>query len=204
MTRQIIKFWEEGTETGGGGELSKNVFSRKGYAFAGWNTKADGTGITYSDGQKVVRIKDLTENPDGTYSVTLYAQWTPDKYTVRYHANGGTGQMTDQEMTYGTEKPLIAKGFTRDGYEFTGWNTKADGSGIAYGDKEVVKDLNSENGGTVDLYAQWSKGSSGSLSGFVGPKTGDHNGIGRDILIFAAACTLAIILRVKRAKGISE
>ena len=204
MAEQTIIFWTEGTETFGGGELSKNLFSREGYTFSGWNTKADGSGTAYSDGQKVVRIKDLVKVSDAKYMVTLYAQWTPDKYTVRYHANGGTGQMTDQEMVYGTEKPLIAKGFARDGYEFTGWNTKADGSGTAYGDKEAVKDLTSENGGTVDLYAQWSKDSSGPLSGFVGPKTGDDNGIGRDILILAAACTLVIVLRAKRAKGLSE
>lgn len=203
MAKQTIKTFTDGVRYGGGA-LNKNTFTRDGYTFAGWNTKADGTGKTYSDGEKLYFVD--TDRPDNrpTFRPTLYAQWTPDKYTVRYHANGGTGQMTDQEMTYGTEKPLIAKGFTRDGYEFTGWNTKADGSGTTYGDKEVVKDLTSENGGTVNLYAQWSKNSSGPLSGFVGPKTGDDNGIGRDILILAAACTLVIVLRAKRAKGISE
>lgn len=204
MDVQRIFFYFLGAETEGGGELSKNMFTREGYTFAGWNTKADGSGTAYSDGQKVVQIKDSLKDSADKYRVTLYAQWTPDKYTVRYHANGGTGQMVNQEMAYGTEEALISKGFTRDGYTFKGWNTKADGSGTAYGDKEVVKDLTGENGGTVDLYAQWSKDNSGALSGFVGPKTGDDNGIGRDILILAAACTLVIVLRVKRAKGISE
>lgn len=203
MAKQTIKTFTDGVRYGGGA-LNKNTFTRNGYTFAGWNTKADGTGKTYSDGEKLYFVD--TGRPDNR--PTLYAQWKPLTYTVRYHANGGTGQMTDQEMTYGTEKPLIAKGFTRDGYEFTGWNTKADGSGTTYGDKEVVKDLTSENGGTVHLYAQWeknnSKAVSDSASGFTGPKTGDNNEIGKDILVLAAACTLAIILRAKRAKGISE
>lgn len=198
MSKQTIKTFIEGVRYGGGA-LNKNTFTRDGYTFAGWNTKADGTGKAYKDGAKVYNVGDLANNRP-----VLYAQWTPDKYTVRYHANGGTGQMVNQEMVYGTEEALITKGFTRDGYTFKGWNTKADGSGTAYGDKEVVKDLTSENGGTVDLYAQWSKDNSGALSEFVGPKTGDDNGIGRDILILAAACTLVIVLRVKRAKGISE
>ena len=44
MAEQTIIFWTEGAENFGGGELSKNLFSREGYAFSGWNTKADGSG----------------------------------------------------------------------------------------------------------------------------------------------------------------
>ncbi len=209
MDTQIIKTACVGHVAENKTALNKNSFARDGYAFAGWNTKIDGSGRSYSDNEEVYEVIEKDEKfvPDAKKiitSKTLYAQWTPNKYTVRYHANGGTGQMVNQEMAYGTEEALISKGFTRDGYTFTGWNTKADGSGTAYGDKEVVKDLTGENGGTVDLYAQWSKDNSGALSGFVGPKTGDDNDIGRDILILAAACTLVIVLRVKRAKGISE
>lgn len=50
--------------------LSKNTFKRKGYSFAGWNTKKDGTGKTYKN---KAEIKNLTSKADGT--VTLYAQW---------------------------------------------------------------------------------------------------------------------------------
>ena len=45
--------------------LPVNVFEREGYVFKGWNTAADGTGTSYSDGASVT----LTE------SQTLYAQW---------------------------------------------------------------------------------------------------------------------------------
>lgn len=40
--------------------------SRKGYIFYGWNTQADGSGITINDGGKITPTTD---------SVTLYAQW---------------------------------------------------------------------------------------------------------------------------------
>ena len=36
-----------------------------GYAFVGWNTKADGTGISYSNGQQLMISK----------NITLYANW---------------------------------------------------------------------------------------------------------------------------------
>lgn len=45
--------------------LISNAFTREGYAFTGWNTIADGTGVSYSDSQEIV----LTDD------VTLYAQW---------------------------------------------------------------------------------------------------------------------------------
>ena len=41
------------------------TFTRDGYEFIGWNTKADGTGSSYSDGQEI----SVKEN------ITLYAQW---------------------------------------------------------------------------------------------------------------------------------
>ncbi len=43
-------------------------------------------------------------------------------YTVRYHANGGTGTMADTKATYGdTSKPTSPNAFTRSGYVFAGW-----------------------------------------------------------------------------------
>jgi uncharacterized repeat protein (TIGR02543 family) len=46
--------------------LTANGFARTGFTFAGWNTKADGTGTSYSDGQSITVPA----------SLTLYAQWT--------------------------------------------------------------------------------------------------------------------------------
>lgn len=50
--------------------LKSNTFKRTGYKFAGWNTKADGTGKSYANGASV---KNLTSKANGT--VILYAQW---------------------------------------------------------------------------------------------------------------------------------
>ena len=59
MAAQIF---EVGVDTA----LNANAFTREGYKFIGWNTAADGSGATYSDGGA---IRELTGN------MTLYAQW---------------------------------------------------------------------------------------------------------------------------------
>ena len=49
-------------------KLSKNLFTKTDYKFAGWNTEEDGSGTTYSDEQEVLNLAN-----SGT--VDLYAQW---------------------------------------------------------------------------------------------------------------------------------
>jgi uncharacterized repeat protein (TIGR02543 family) len=46
-------------------KLPSSTFSRSGYVFVGWNTKANGTGTSYSVGESIILTADLT----------LYAQW---------------------------------------------------------------------------------------------------------------------------------
>ena len=130
--------------------LTANGYTRTGYSFNGWNTKADGSGTAYAD---KASVKNLSSTNGAT--VTLYAQWTANKYTVTYNANGGTGTMANQELTYDKSATLNANTFKRTGYRFNGWNTKADGTGTSYADKASVKNLTANSGGTVTLYAKW-------------------------------------------------
>lgn len=61
----------------------------------------------------------------------------PNEYTIKFDGNkstsGSTAKMTDLE--YNQTYTLTANGFKRNGYTFTGWNTKEDGSGKAYKNK---------------------------------------------------------------------
>ena len=50
--------------------LTQNGFTRPGYTFLGWNTAADGSGITYTDMQEV---KNLTDQ--NNVNIDLYAMW---------------------------------------------------------------------------------------------------------------------------------
>lgn len=128
--------------------LTENAFTKKGYTFIGWNTQADGKGTTYTDKETV---KNIAEKGD----VTLYAQWAAKVYTVTFDANGGEGTTSKQLMSVDAATKLIENGFTREGYTFTGWNTKADGSGTSFEDQAEVKNLS--EGEDVTLYAQWQK-----------------------------------------------
>ncbi|MBQ8228370.1 MAG: InlB B-repeat-containing protein [Clostridia bacterium] len=140
--------------------LTANAFSKTGYTFNGWNTKADGKGTAYAD---KASVKNLTSTKDGT--VTLYAQWKANSYKIAFNGNGATsGSMSNLAMTYGSAKNLTANAFSKTGYTFNGWNTKANGTGTAYVDKASVKNLTSTKDGTVTLYAQWTKNHTHSYS----------------------------------------
>lgn len=107
-----------------------------------WRTTASGSGDKYASG--------------GTYtanaSVTLYAQWTPNTYTVSYNANGGSGAPSNQTKTYGTTLKLSSTKPTRSGYSFSGWNTSSAGTGTKY-----LSGGNYTANAAVTLYAQWTQ-----------------------------------------------
>lgn len=126
--------------------LTSNSFTRAGFTFNGWNTKSDGKGTSYSNAQSVA--------PD--YNLDLYAQWKGIPYTIKFDANTGTGSMSDESLVYGTAKAISKNTFTKKSYAFAGWNTKPDGKGTEYADRQEVSDL-SASGQTITLYAQWRK-----------------------------------------------
>jgi uncharacterized repeat protein (TIGR02543 family) len=134
--------------------LTANAFTRTGYHFTGWNKQADGEGDSFTDGQSV---ENLTTDNNGT--IILYAQWQANTYTIAFDANGGSGEMSNLEMTYGTAKNLTANAFTYTGHAFTGWNTQSDGQGTNYADEAEVNNLTTENNAEITLFAKWSTNS---------------------------------------------
>ena len=130
--------------------LDGNTCSAPGYTFIGWNTESDGTGISYSDRQRVKNIYD-----EHGYSQYLYAQWKANKYTVKFDANGGNGTMPNQTLTYDKKERLNRSTFKAPaGKMITGWNTKADGNGTGYDYCAPVKNLLTS--GSITLYAWYS------------------------------------------------
>lgn len=98
--------------------LSSAKYTLNGWTFKNWNTKADGTGTSYQPGQSV---KNLT-TVDGA-TVTLYAQWTANNYTLTYTANGGSGADYYQTVTYDSYMNTLENRFTKTGYSFIGFNS---------------------------------------------------------------------------------
>ena len=109
--------------------MTANAFTKPNYTFAGWALTASGD-VAYSDG---AAVKNLATS--GT--VTLYAKWTQDpQITVTFNANGGTGNMAAQVIYQNVATALNENTFSRTGYTFNGWNTRANGTGTAYADKQ--------------------------------------------------------------------
>ena len=71
-------------------DLTSNAFSRAGYFYSGWNTKSDGSGTAYSDGQNVTNLTAVNNN-----TISLYAQWTPDIAT-HWHADADHDGTTEE------------------------------------------------------------------------------------------------------------
>lgn len=135
-----------------GGKLGIQTTAHAGYHFDGYSA----IGVTpiweKDDPSKASQAIEV----QGAASITAHI--AANVYTVHFSANaesGVTGQMEDQDMVYDEAQNLFANGFSREGHDFTGWNTQADGSGDSYADKERVSNLTAENGGTLTLYAQW-------------------------------------------------
>lgn len=127
-------------------------WNRTGYTHAGWAFEAAATEKKYNITNGVSNTWIEKYSP----STSLYAVWTPNTYTITYNGNGHTGGTTaNSTHTYGTAKNLTANGFTKTTHTFNGWNTKSDGSGTSYTDKQSVKNLTSTNNGKVTLFAQW-------------------------------------------------
>ena len=126
--------------------VRQNGFTRDGYAFTGWNTQPDGRGQAWA--------------PDAVWTLhgtgVLYARWRGNQQRLNYHGNGNTGGNTEsQDGRTGDVLDTRANGFTRDGYEFVEWNTRADGTGDHYGkgSNGVAKWTMLPAGN--DLYAIW-------------------------------------------------
>ena len=118
---------------------------------SGWNTDPDGTGDAYDANESVLDIAET-----GQEVVYLYAQWDADTYTVMYDGNGAEGEMNPDRLECGIAHLLPNRGFEREGFVFTGWNTLPDGSGEGFAPEGAYADLAGVDE-SVTLYAQWAE-----------------------------------------------
>ncbi|MBQ4535784.1 MAG: InlB B-repeat-containing protein, partial [Clostridia bacterium] len=118
--------------------------TKLGYTFVGWT----GTGLSSA-------TTTVTITKGSTGNRTYTANWEAISYTVVFNANTGSGTMANQEFKYDTAAALTANGFTKTGYSFAGWSKTLNGEKV-YDDKAEVKNLATEDGAQVNLYALWS------------------------------------------------
>lgn len=152
------------------------------YVGAAHNWLGDTTGF--------VGYNETAEEPY-THYPTLY-KIAENNYIILFHNNIKTNVKVDQSAVYGKNVTLNSYSLfthltifsTPQGKHFTGWNTKADGSGRYYADKATIKTESTkeyesfapaENNGVVNLYAQYENNTysliykgNGAASGFMG------------------------------------
>lgn len=146
-------------------------YTRENYKFTGWNTKADGTGISFTYTEEYghvfakpkIRLSDIFDQVKFQFGnqLVLYAQWKYDGYVVHYNANGGTGSMDD--VTLRSDFPITHVKeceFSRTAYKFVYWTLNADGTGKKYSPgeglnvRDILRAMRSD-GNEITLYAQW-------------------------------------------------
>ena len=134
--------------TGEAKAITKNAFTRKGYKFTSWNTKADGTGTKYTDGQEIT----LDE------SMILYAQWEIQPNKITLDANNGTGGQASTEATYGKAMTALTSLPSRKGYDFAGYYDDSDNSkGTQYYKADGSPAVSTwDKKSDTTLYAHWS------------------------------------------------
>ncbi|WP_082560240.1 InlB B-repeat-containing protein [Paenibacillus sp. Root52] len=136
---------------------------RTGFAFNGWNTKADGSGINYAANNNFnINAAD----------VILYALWTVNSYTLSFESNGGNVVATQNLFYNATAIEPTAP--TRPGYTFGGWFKEA----AIINQWNFKKDVVTAN---KTLYAKWiinnSSNNNGGGGGGNNPTTPSQNSI---------------------------
>lgn len=127
---------------------------------AAWNKNSAGTGTSY-DQSTDYSWSTFGSTTSASTSITLYANWKPNTYTIVYNKNAPSGSISSGSTassthSYGVSKALTANGFSVTGYTFNGWNTNASGTGTNYSNKaNITTQFNPGHGGYVNLYAKW-------------------------------------------------
>lgn len=128
--------------------IGKTVLAKTDYVIVGYENNV-------KKGTAKMTIRGIG-NYGGEKTVTFPIASKTMNYTIIFDKNalGVTGTMKNTALSSG--KKLTANVYKRSGYVFAGWNTKADGSGVSYSDKEAFYLKGQKVYGTrVRLYAQW-------------------------------------------------
>ena len=94
--------------------LTSSVPTKMYYTFKGWGTYPNTTEVVYTAGGS------YTNNQEHV----LYAVWEPNKYSITFDANGGTGAPAKIEYSYSPSGSFVLTSTkpTRTGYTFLGWS----------------------------------------------------------------------------------
>ena len=120
---------------------------------------ANKVALYHHDGSSNTNDANLRFNSDDEsgYVILYFDQsdiWFEFEQTLEYNGNGSDGGSAPASRTFhdkGSNATAASNSYTRTNYQFTGWNTQADGNGTAYAAGATDVAMNSN----ITLYAQW-------------------------------------------------
>jgi uncharacterized repeat protein (TIGR02543 family) len=118
--------------------LASDVPVRAGYTFLGWGIDPADTTPSYQPGEVYGQ----------SASLTLYAVWTANTYTVAFQGNGGYCGTASKTVTYGSTYGQLPTP-TRSGYTFLGWYT------LPRGGTKITASAAVDSAVPGYLYAAW-------------------------------------------------
>lgn len=166
LDANAVWFTIESTNTSGVWDVASVTNSARCFAYYASNTSFR-TYAKNSNNTGYLFKKTGAGGSSTTYYTSSPDCSTPQNVTVSFNANGGTGTMANQTITYNTATALTANTFTRTGYTFQGWATSANGEKVYNNSASVTLTEN------TTLYALWTvnsytittnAGTGGSLS----------------------------------------
>lgn len=114
--------------------------TKKDYIFAGW--------VTAKGGSEAYKF-----DTPVTKDITIYAKWTPDSWTVKFDANGGSGSIDAVKVKKGEKLTLPESKFTAPaGKTFDKWTVGAPGTQIDVNDNLIIKAIWKDRTYTVEFY----------------------------------------------------
>jgi len=118
---------------------------RIGYTFDGW----------YADDKFTPESRWVFIGYSVTENMTLYANWTANKYVISFNANEGSNAPSSVTVTYDSYLPIIYTTSTKTGYRFAGFFDSAVG-GTKYYDADLSRTVSTWSiPSNTMLYAQW-------------------------------------------------
>ena len=124
--------------------LTANGFLKTGYIFNGWNSLANGDGITYIDEENVNNLTTINNT-----TINLYAQWQVKQYSISYHLDNGTNNAANPAAYNVESEDIPLADAAKTHYNFTGWFNDADFS-------SRITTIIHGTTGDIELYAKYS------------------------------------------------
>ncbi len=133
------------------------MISQGGYNLSVSSVKSKLNALGYYDGGN-----GIWRTSGGYLTYVSCVKIRPQKHTVHYDANGGSGAPGEQTKNQGVTLTLSGTKPTRTGYTFKYWNASIGGSYYPYGSY-----THDQDGGTVTMKAYWKDETNPSCSSFV-------------------------------------